>query len=114
MNKNQVKNSAKMQTTQTELLRAQVQEQELSARSWKAYYEKMYYTIESEKIENEYLEAKKRIDEKIAIQRKQFEEFMKTMQENTNNINGDNPLGVLNVDTVEREEAPIVQMNKAE
>lgn len=111
MDNKQKREAAKMAAAQNEQLRAQVQEQELSARSWKAYYEKMYYTIESQKIEDEYNEVKKKIDEKIAAQRKQFEEFMKTMQENQANLNGENPLGVLKVDAVEKDETPVIQMN---
>lgn len=98
-------------TKQMEEMRAQVVEQELSARSWKAYYEKMYYSLEAEKIEPEYVEYKKRMEIKLAEQKKQFEDFMKTMQENQANLNGDNPLGTLKVDSPEaKDETPVIQM----
>jgi hypothetical protein len=49
-----------LDTPQMKAMRQLVVEQELSARSWKAYYEKMYYTIESEKIEPAYNECVER------------------------------------------------------
>jgi hypothetical protein len=56
--------------SQNELLREQVIQQELSARSWKAFYEKMHYTIECNKIEEEY----QRVQELNLAKLKQQEE----------------------------------------
>lgn len=75
-----------------EEMRQTVIEQELSARSWKAYYEKMYYSMEAEKLEPLYDEYKKRVAEKLekfkeeqAEMMKQLEEAMKKTQEEINN-----------------------------
>jgi hypothetical protein len=56
--------------SQNELLREQVIQQELSARSWKAFYDKMHYTIECSKIEEEY----QRVQELNLAKLKQQEE----------------------------------------
>lgn len=99
------KPSTNVDTAQMEQMRAQVVEQELSARSWKAYYEKMYFSIEAEKLEPAYAEYKKRLEDKLAEQKKAYEEFIKIMQDKAN-INGENSLGDLNVS-----EAPVIKMN---
>ncbi len=107
----EMKMQAKMQAAQMEQMRAQILEQELSARSWKAYYEKMYYSIESEKLEPEYAEVLKRREAKLAEERKRFEDFMQTMKDSEANLNGSNPLGALTVG----EEAKVIPMDaKAE
>lgn len=54
-------NVKKLLNENQELMRMQVIEQELSARSWKAYYEKMYFSIESEKLEPLYKEHQERM-----------------------------------------------------
>jgi len=95
-------------TQQMEQMRAAVVEQELSARSWKAFYEKMYYSMECEKLEPEYAEYKKRQAERIEKEKKAYEEFMAKMQEEMKKINEDNPNGELNIDAPE--EVPVVNI----
>lgn len=58
------------QVTMVEQMRESVLEQELAARSWKAFYEKMHYTLECEKIKEEY-------DVVITKQREKLEAEMK-------------------------------------
>lgn len=74
-------------TPEMEEMRKTVVEQELSARSWKAFYEKMYYSLEAEKLEPLYREyqerAKKRIEEEQAAR----DEFLKQLQAEINKSN---------------------------
>lgn len=84
----QKKNKTTRLDESQEQMRQTVIEQELSARSWKAYYEKMYFSIESEKLEPEYEEYKKRIAKKMdefkaeqADMMKKLEDAMKEAQE---------------------------------
>lgn len=60
-------------------MRAKVIEQELSARSWKAYYEKMYYSLEAEKLEPLYKEYKERVEKRLEEEKAAFEEFKKNL-----------------------------------
>jgi len=62
-------------------MRATVIEQELSARSWKAYYEKMYFALEAEKLEPLYKEYQERARVKIEEDKKKMEAFMKALNE---------------------------------
>lgn len=71
------KNVKKMLDDSREMMKLQVIEQELSARSWKAYYEKMYYSLEAEKLEAPY----KELQERMKIKREQEIEEMKKLQE---------------------------------
>lgn len=68
-------------TRQMEEMRQQVVEQELSARSWKAYYDKMYFSMEAEKLEEPYREYQKRMQDRLQKEKAQMEEFLKTMKE---------------------------------
>ena len=92
-------------TKQMEEMRAKVVEQELSARSWKAYYEKMYFSMEAEKLEPLYQEYKVRLDERIKKEREEYEAFMKKMQESLPQINAESPVGEATIT-----EAPVIQM----
>ena len=101
-------------TPQMEDMRAQVVEQELSARSWKAYYEKMYYSMEAEKLEPEYIKYKERLNERLKKEKEDYEKFMATLQENMKNVNEENKLGNLQIADVTSEdsesEAPVIKM----
>ncbi len=68
-------------TNPLEEMKQTVLEQELSARSWKAYYEKMYYSLESEKLQPEYEAYQKRISQKMEEEKKAFEMKMKEFAE---------------------------------
>lgn len=92
-------------TKQMEEMRAKVVEQELSARSWKAYYEKMYFSMEAEKLEPLYQEYKVRLDERIKKEREEYEAFMKKMQESLPQINAESTVGEATIT-----EAPVIQM----
>ncbi len=94
-------------TPQMQEMRAQVVEQELSARSWKAYWEKMHYSMEAEKLEPEYKLYKERMQKRLEEEKKQYEEFMAKMQEQMQAINEGNPLGELTVDATEKKPAVI-------
>lgn len=98
-------------TPSMEEMRAKVVEQELSARSWKAYYEKMYYSMEAEKIEPAYREYQQRMAERLEKEKKEYEEFLAKMKEQLAAVNKDS-LGTLNIDEKQPEpvEAPVVQM----
>ena len=90
---------ANVDTQQMEQMRQAVIEQELSARSWKAYYEKMYFSMEAEKLEAPYKEYQERARIRIEGEKKRMEEFMKTLQENKI----ENDKGVLSVVSSEPE-----------
>lgn len=68
-------------TNPLEEMKQTVLEQELSARSWKAYYEKMYYSLESEKLQPEYEAYQKRISQKMEEEKKASEMKMKEFAE---------------------------------
>lgn len=61
-------------------MRATVVEQELSARSWKAYYEKMYFALESEKLEPLYKEYQERKQKQAEEDRAKMAKFIETLQ----------------------------------
>ena len=96
MNKknNKVKN---IDSPQMEEMRAAVVEQELSARSWKAYYEKMYYSLEAEKLEPLYKEYQERTKKRLEEERAQFEKFKSALAEEIQKQNESDPVGELKV-----------------
>ena len=94
------KEMARRRQEETEQMRNTVIEQELSARSWKAYWEKMYYTLECEKILPEYEECQKRMKEKADKEREQFENFKKTLAEELAKKNAEDPNGQLEVEGI--------------
>jgi len=79
-------------------MRAKVIEQELSARSWKAYYEKMYYSLESEKLEPLYKEYKERVEKRLEEERVAFEEFKKNLAIEINKQNAADPSGEIKLE----------------
>jgi hypothetical protein len=79
-------------------MRATVIEQELSARSWKAYYDKMYYALESEKLEGPYKEYQERAKAKVEEDRKKMEQFMKALNEEIALKNEANPEGNISLE----------------
>lgn len=81
MNKNKNRNGQLNKEQQVEEMRQAVIEQELSARSWKAYYEKMYFSMEAEKLEAPYKEYQERISKRLAEEKAKMEEFFKTLNE---------------------------------
>lgn len=83
MNKSKKNGVLNIDTDQMAEMRQQVVEQELSARSWKAYYEKMYYSLEAEKLEVPYKEYQERMRQRMEEEKKKMDEFIKTLQENT-------------------------------
>jgi len=104
-------------TKQMEEMRAQVVEQELSARSWKAYYEKMYYSMEAEKLEPEYALYKQRLNDRLAKEKEEYEKFLATMKEQLNSVNEQSNAGELKIEEPETDavdlvdsQAPIVKM----
>ena len=68
-------------------MKADVLEQELSARSWKAYYDKMYYTIECSKIESEYQEVAAANVAKFKAQQEKMQELLANMGQETPGLN---------------------------
>jgi hypothetical protein len=89
-----VNGNVNIDTPQMEQMRQYVVEQELSARSWKAYYEKMYYAIEAEKLEEPYREYQKRAQEKLDDQKAKMEAFQKALQEEIAKQNEADPAGI--------------------
>jgi len=87
-----------LDTPQMESMRAAVVEQELSARSWKAYYEKMYYSLESEKIEPLYAEYKVRAEEKLKLEKEQFEAFKKALAQEVEKQNQADTQGAVSIE----------------
>lgn len=98
MSKKNLNGITNIDTAQMEEMRKAVVEQELSARSWKAWYEKMYYSMESEKLEVPYKEYQERMRIRIEEENKRREEFIKLMSETSIN----NKDGELKVESVEQ------------
>lgn len=101
-------NKAKQKTVTTDVdtpqmkeMRQAVVEQELSARSWRAYYEKMYFSLEAEKLEPLYKEYQERSRKRIEEETQKREEFMKKLQEEMDKQNEANPNGELKLEEVE-------------
>jgi hypothetical protein len=74
-------------------MRATVIEQELSARSWKAYHDKMFYALEAEKLEPLYKEYQERAKAKLEKEREAFEKFRAALQEEIDKKNQADPEG---------------------
>lgn len=87
-----------LDTPQMAAMRATVVEQELSARSWKAYYEKMYFALEAEKLEPLYKEYQQRAQAKIDEDRKKMEEFIKNLQGEIEKNNEQDPVGEIKLE----------------
>ncbi len=79
-------------------MRVTVIEQELSARSWKAYFEKMYYTLEAEKLETPYKEYQERAKKRLEEDKKKMEEFMAAMNEEIAKKNEADPAGEIKLE----------------
>lgn len=71
--------SLDVDTPEMKAMRKTVVEQELSARSWRAYYEKMYFSLEAEKLEPEYKLFQERQRDKIEADKAKMDEFMKNL-----------------------------------
>jgi hypothetical protein len=63
-----------------------VKEQEVSARSWKAYWEKMYYSMECEKLQPDYEKYQERAKQKIEKDKAEYDAMQKKLQEEMNRI----------------------------
>lgn len=77
------KNTSKKMTAEEakiEEMRKTVIEQELSARSWKAFWEKMYYSLECEKIEPEYKAYQERVRVRITEEQEKRAAMIEEMQ----------------------------------
>lgn len=64
--------------------RQSVVEQELSARSWKAWYEKMFFSMECEKIEPLYAEYQQRVKERMEKETAEYKSLENKLQEAVN------------------------------
>lgn len=71
----------KLMRAKNEQTKLQIEEQELSARSWKAWYEKMHYSLECERIEPIYKEYQERAKARIEEEKKKYDEMQKQLQE---------------------------------
>lgn len=85
-------------TPQMAQMRTTVIEQELSARSWKAYYDKMYYALEAEKLEPLYKEYQERTKEKLQKEAEAFEKFKAALQEELEKRNEADPEGEIKIE----------------
>lgn len=83
---------------QMKQMRATVVEQELSARSWKAYWEKMYYSMEAEKLEPLYREYQDRVAKRLAEEKSKMEEFLKTLSTEIETKNEADPAGEIKLE----------------
>lgn len=83
-----VNGNVDLDTPDMKEMRRVVAEQELTARSWKAYYEKMYYSLEGEKLETEYKEFQKRTEEKLKAEKKKYEDAIAAVT----NLTEDTPI----------------------
>jgi|SRR6187402_94108 len=57
-----------------------VEEQEVSARSWKAYYDKMFYSMECEKLQPFYKEYEERSKAKFEKDKAEYDEMQAKLQ----------------------------------
>ncbi len=97
-NKNNLKKvngNLDLDTPQMAAMRATVIEQELSARSWKAYFEKMYYALESEKLEPLYKEYQERKQKQAEEDREKMAKFIETLQGEGIDVTGEDTKGEL-------------------
>ena len=95
---NKVNGNKNLDTAQMEAMRQTVIEQELSARSWKAYYEKMYFSLEAEKLEAPYKELQERIAKRIQEEKEAMENFMKNLNEEIEKKNAENAVGEIKLE----------------
>lgn len=95
---NKVNGNKNLDTAQMEVMRQTVIEQELSARSWKAFYEKMYYSLEAEKLEAPYKELQERIAKRIQEEKEAMENFMKNLNEEIEKKNAENAVGEIKLE----------------
>lgn len=95
-----VNGNISIDTAQMEAMRQTVVEQELSARSWKAFYEKMYYSLEAEKLEPLYKEYQERTQKRLEEEKSKMDEFMKNLQEEMAKTNAENPTGTISLEEV--------------
>ena len=93
-----VNGNKNMDTPQMEAMRQTVIEQELSARSWKAYYEKMYYSLEAEKLEPLYKEYQERVVERLKKEKEAMEQFMKNLNEEIEKKNQEDSVGEIKLE----------------
>ncbi len=84
-----------------ERMRQIVIEQELSARSHKAFYEKMYYALEAEKIEPLYQEYVERRQKRLEEEKAKMEQFKKDLAEAIRKQNEADPNGNTELKEVE-------------
>lgn len=63
-----------------------VEEQEISARSWKAYWEKMYYSMECEKLQPSYEEYQGRAKAKMEKDKAEYDAMQIKLQEEMNKL----------------------------
>ena len=75
------KEKFKQREEQLEIMRLTVVEQELSARSWKAYYDKMYYSMECEKLEPDYKAHQERVQKRLEEEREAFDKLQKALND---------------------------------
>lgn len=71
----------KLLKAQKEKMELEIEHQEISARSWKAWHDKMFYSIACEKLEPEYKEYQKRVEERMKEEKAKQEEEQKRLQE---------------------------------
>lgn len=76
----------KLMRAQNEKMRLDIENQELSARSWKAWYDKMYYSIECETLEPLYKEYQERAKARIEEERKKYDEEQKKLEQNMDEL----------------------------
>jgi hypothetical protein len=69
-----------------DFMRAQVQELELQARYWKAQYDTKYYTLEDDKIKNEYNSFIIKTQEQYLEQLAKERELLQTEEDSENEI----------------------------
>lgn len=79
--KNKTNGILDVETPEMKEMKKTVIEQELSARSWKAYYEKMYFSMEAEKLEPLYKEYQERIRKRLEEDKARFEEAIKRIEQ---------------------------------
>lgn len=101
MNKKNKNGIVDIDTSQMREMREAVVEQELSARSWKAYYEKMYYSMEAEKLEAPYKEYQERARKRLEEEREAFEKFKAALAEEIGKQNEADPIGEVELKAVE-------------
>jgi|SRR5882672_4039074 len=97
-NTKKINGNVNIDSPSMEAMRQTVVEQELSARSWKAFYEKMYYCLEAEKLESEYKSYQERAKKRIEEERVNMEQFMSKLNEEIKTQNAADPAGELKLE----------------